>query len=717
MRHQTEGIARRVGGWSVRHRRRAIVAWLTFVIAAVAIGGALGTKQLGTAETNVGEAGRADRTLEDGGFAQPALERVLVQSDSLAAGAAEFKSALSDVRERLEAVSSVGEVEPPVVSEDGHSALVQFEIRGALDEAPNRVDAALAAVDAARRAHPAVEIAQAGDASLQKAVDERVTKDFERAELSALPITLVVLALVFGALVAALVPVLLGLSAVAAAMGLLALPSQLMPVHESTFTIMLLVGLAVGVDYALFYLRREREERAAARAPEAAILAAAATSGRAVLVSGVTVMAAVAGMLVTDNPWYRSYALGIVVVVGVAMIASVTVLPALLSWLGDRVERGRIPFLSRRRRQGRKTISAGIVERVLRRPLASAVTATAVLLALAAPVLGLNLAEQGLASMPKDLPERQAAERIQEAFPGGSLPATVVVSGGSLAAGPAAVALDRFEDGLARDGRFGAPVQVVLSGDGALARVSVPLAGNGVDERSDRALEALREEVIPATLGEAGLRADVTGPTAQSVDLRDETLSQGPWIVGLVLALSFALLLAIFRSLVVPLKAIALNLLSVLASWGVLVLVFQEGLGSSLLGFEPTGTVSTWIPLFTLLLLFGLSMDYHLFILSRIREAVDGGMSTRDAVRHGVSSTAGVVTSAALVMVGVFGIFASLSLVEIKQIGVGLAVAVLIDATIVRAVLLPAAMVLLGERNWWLPRPPRRWARPQPAAV
>jgi uncharacterized membrane protein YdfJ with MMPL/SSD domain len=711
MREHTGGIARRVGGWSVRHRRSAIIAWLTFVIAAVAIGGALGTKQLGSADTNVGEAGRADQTLADGGFAQPALERVLVQSDSLAASAPEFKAALSDVRERLDAVSAVGEVQPSVVSEDGHAALVQFEIRGELDDAPDRVDAALAAVDAARRAHPTMEIVQAGDASLQKAIDDRVTKDFERAELSALPITLVVLALVFGALVAALVPVLLGLSAVAAAMGLLALPSHLLPVHESTFTIMLLVGLAVGVDYALFYLRREREERAAGRAPEAAILAAAATSGRAVLVSGVTVMAAVAGMLVTDNPWYRSYALGIVVVVGVAMIASVTVLPALLSWLGDRVERGRIPF-AKRLRPRRTSIWSAIVERVLRRPLVSAVAATVLLLALAAPVLGLNLAEQGLGSMPKDLPERQAAERIQEAFPGGSMPATVVVSGGSLGAGSGAAAIDRFQDELAGDGRFGAPVQVAGSGDGALARVSVPLTGTGVDERSDRALEALRDEVIPTTLGEAGLRADVTGPTAQSADLRNETLSQGPWIIGLVLALSFGLLLATFRSLVVPLKAIALNLLSVLASWGVLVLVFQEGVGSSLLGFEPTGSVSTWIPLFTFLLLFGLSMDYHVFILSRIREAVDGGMSTHDAVRHGVSSTAGVVTSAALVMVGVFGIFASLSLVEIKQIGVGLAVAVLIDATIVRAVLLPAAMVLLGDRNWWLPRPLRRWARP-----
>jgi uncharacterized membrane protein YdfJ with MMPL/SSD domain len=234
--------------------------------------------------------------------------------------------------------------------------------------------------------------------------------------------------------------------------------------------------------------------------------------------------------------------------------------------------------------------------------------------------------------------------------------------------------------------------------------VSVPLAGSGVDERSDRALAALRDEVIPATVGAAGLRADVGGPTAQSADFREETRTRGPLIVGLVLALTFGLLLATFRSIVVPLKAIVLNVLSVLASWGVLVLVFQEGVGASLLGFEPTGSVSTWIPALTFLLLFGLSMDYHVFILSRIREAVDRGMPTAEAVRHGVRTTAGVVTSAAAVMVGVFGIFASLSLVEIKQVGVGLAVAVLIDATIVRSVLLPATMLLLGERNWWLPR-------------
>jgi putative drug exporter of the RND superfamily len=245
--------------------------------------------------------------------------------------------------------------------------------------------------------------------------------------------------------------------------------------------------------------------------------------------------------------------------------------------------------------------------------------------------------------------------------------------------------------------------------------VSVPLAGNGVDEASDDALDTLRENVLPATVGAAGLDAAVTGPTAQSADFRSETLSQGPWIVGLVLALSFALLLLTFRSIVIPLKAIALNLLSVLASWGVLVLVFQEGIGASLLGFEPTGSVSTWIPLLTFLLLFGLSMDYHVFIVSRIREAVDAGMSTPEAVRHGLRTTAGTVTSAALVMVGVFAIFASLSLVDVKQVGVGLAVAVLIDATLVRAVLLPAAMVLLGDRNWWLPRPLRRWARPIPA--
>jgi RND superfamily putative drug exporter len=251
---------------------------------------------------------------------------------------------------------------------------------------------------------------------------------------------------------------------------------------------------------------------------------------------------------------------------------------------------------------------------------------------------------------------------------------------------------------VAADDRFGAPVQVDVGDD--VARISVPLAGSGVDERSHDALEALRDEVIPA----AGLHADVGGPTAQSADFRAETLSQGPWIAGLVLALTFASLLVTFRSVVVPLKAIALNLLSVLASWGVLVLVFQEGVGASLLGFEPTGSVSTWIPLLTFLLLFGLSMDYHVFILSRIREAVDGGMRTDRAVAHGIKQTAGVVTSAAVVMVAVFSIFGSLSMVEFKMMGVGLAAAVLIDATLVRGVLLPAAMKLLGEWNWYLPK-------------
>jgi RND superfamily putative drug exporter len=677
--------------WSVRHRRKAILGWLAFVIAAVAIGGALGTRQLTLSESNVGEAGRADATLSDAGFAQPARERVLVQSADPGA----LRAAAADVRERLDGVAVNVQ---PAATKPG-AALIAFDVPGEIDTATERVGAAEAAVAAAQRAHPGARISQAGDASIQKAIDDRIGKDFQKAELSALPITLVILAVAFGAIVAALVPLLLGISAVVAALGLIALPSQVVAVHESIYTVALLIGLAVGVDYALFYLRREREERAAGREPEAAILAAAATSGRAVLVSGLTVIGAVAGMLVTENPWYRSYALAIILVVATAMAASVTVLPAVLSWLGDRVDRGRLPRVRlRTRRPGR------IVDAVLRRPLVSAVAATALLLALAAPVLGLDLAEQGLGSMPADLPARQSAERIQEAFPGGAQPATVVATGDDLAPG-----IERLRDALAGDAQFGAPVQVD-QGDG-VARISVPLAGSGVDEQSHDALEALRDEVLPAT----GLDADVGGPTAQSADFRAETLSQGPWIVGLVLALSFGLLLVTFRSIVVPLKAIALNLLSVLASWGVLVLVFQEGVGASVLGFEPTGSVSTWIPLLTFLLLFGLSMDYHVFILSRIREAVDDGMTTADAVRHALRATAGTVTSAAMVMVGVFAIFASLSLVDIKQVGVGLAVAVLIDATIVRAVLLPAAMVLLGERNWWLPRPLRRWARPLPA--
>ncbi|HEX2087259.1 MAG TPA: MMPL family transporter [Solirubrobacteraceae bacterium] len=708
-------IAARAGRWSARHRRRAIAGWLVFVALAVGVGGAIGTKRLTAHEKGTGESGQADRALHDAGLRDAGSESILVTAPKgRTVHSPLVKDALKEVAAAARRSGQVSVVREPRISPDQRSALVQLQLKGELEEAGDAVAQVSAGLDMVRSTHLGVRIEQTGDGSIVKAYDDTMKSDFAKAELFSVPLTFAILFLAFGALVAAGIPVLLGLSAVAAGLGVIAIPSQALPIEESASSVILLVGLAVGVDYALFYLRREREERAAGKGPEAALEAAAATSGRAVLVSGFTVMASVAGMFAAGNAWYSSYALAIVMVVGIAMAGSLTVLPALLAALGDRVDRGRLPF---GRRGAPRAGEAGrvwtaVLDRVLRRPLVSAVAAAALLLALAAPVLGLDLREQGMRSLPQDLPAVKTFERAQQAFPGGSRPAVVAVQAADVTAAPVAAAIDRLGERAAAAPGTGAPLGVDVSPDRRVARVAIPLAGDGVDDRSEAALATLRDDLIPSTVGGVdGVEADVTGQTAASVDLREVTVDRGPLVFALVLGLGFLVLTVTFRSIVVPIKAIVLNLLSVLAAYGVLVLVFQHGWGSSLLGFEPTGSIASWLPILLFVILFGLSMDYHVFVLSRIREAFDRGMSMDDAVAHGIKGTAGVVTSAATVMVAVFSVFATLGIVELKQFGVGLAVAVLVDATIVRAVLLPATMTMLGTSNWYLPRRLRRLPR------
>ncbi|HEX8123310.1 MAG TPA: MMPL family transporter [Solirubrobacteraceae bacterium] len=701
-------IASRAGRWSAQHRRRAVVGWLVFVALAVGVGSAVGTQTLGSYEKGTGESGHADRVLHDAGLNDAAAETILVTAPAhRTVHAPIVKDAIADIRRAALESGRVSVAREPQISDDRRSALVQLQLEGDVDDAGDAVMPISAALSHARSTHLGVDIEQTGDGSVMKAVDETMDSDFQKAELFSVPITFAILFLAFGALVAAGIPVLLGLTAVAAGMGLIAIPSQALPIEESASSVILLIGLAVGVDYALFYLKRFREERADGRETDAALEAAAATSGRAVLVSGFTVMASVAGMFAAGNKWYSSYALAIIIVVAIAMVGSVTVLPALLSKLGDRTERGRLPFVkprSSRAGEGGRIWNA-VLGRVLRRPLVAAIAATALLLALAAPVVGLDLRDQGMASLPQDLAAVKTFDKVQEAFPSGSSPAVVVVRAPDVTAPPVERAIAQL--GRAADEAPGVakPLGVDVSPDRTTARIAVPLAGNGVEDASEDALATLRDDLIPSTIGRTGTaEALVTGPTASSADLRDVTVDRGPLVFALVLGMGFLVLTMTFRSIVVPLKAIVLNLLSVLAAYGVLVLVFQHGWGSSLLGFEATGSVASWLPILLFVILFGLSMDYHVFVLSRIREAFDGGMSMDDAVEHGIKSTAGVVTSAAMVMVAVFSIFATLGVVELKQFGVGLAVAVLIDATIVRAVLLPATMKMLGEWNWYLPR-------------
>jgi uncharacterized membrane protein YdfJ with MMPL/SSD domain len=730
---QSQNLASRAARWSAGHRKTAIFGWLAFVVIAVFLAGAVGQKTIADEDYGNGSSKTADKAIAAANFRDAAEEQVLVQGKgSVKVGDAQFTTAVKDVVNRLDKTAQVDKIESPFakgnegqISKDGRSALVTFEIPGDDDVAEDRVDATLAATAAAQKANPQVFVGQFGDASSDKAISKAFEDDFKKAEGLSLPITLLILIVAFGALVAAGVPLLLGLTAVAATIGLLAPISQLFPMDESVGSVVLLVGLAVGVDYSMFYLRRKMEERDAGRSKEDALAFAAATSGQAVLISGLTVMIAMAGMFFAGSIVFQSFAIGTILVVGVAVVGSLTVLPAVLSKLGDKVEKGRVPIVGRMRHRnhGESRIWGWILDRVLRRPVVSLVVAGGILVALAIPAVNMHTVNAGASGLPKDLEVTKVYDRIQAAFPGGPLPAIVAVQADDVTKPEIQAAVKQMSDKALASGQMSEPITTDISPDKTVEVVSIPMNGNGTDKVSESALLTLRDNIIPSTIGNvSGVQADVTGMTAGSKDFNDSMKSHLPIVFAFVLGLAFLLLLVTFRSIVVPIKAILLNMLSVGAAYGILTLVFQDGHGEKLLGFESIGGITSWLPLFLFVILFGLSMDYHVFILSRIREAVDRGMKTEDAVAYGIKQTAGVVTSAAVVMVAVFSIFGSLSMIEFKMMGVGLAAAVLIDATIVRGVLLPAAMKLLGEYNWylpkrlsWLPKVSHEHALPEPA--
>ncbi len=704
-------LAARMGRWSAGHWKTATFGWLAFVVVAFALGGIVGTKTIDANKPGPGESGRMDKIL-DAGFKQPAGESVFIESRSHRVTDPAFRAAIEDVVAGISSLDAVQNVRSPLddgkagqVSGNGRAALVEFEIRGDADDAADKIGPVLDRVADLQRAHPEFFIGEFGDASAVHAVETASADDLGKAGLLSLPITLAILVIAFGALVAAGIPLLVALTAVFATFGLIALPSHILPMAKEAPALVLLIGLAVGVDYSMFYLRREREERAAGRSERAALEAAAATSGRSVLVSGLTVMTAMAGMFLTGDEIFASFGVATILVVAIAMLGSLTVLPALLSRLGDKVDRLHVPFVGRLRRDdGEGRVWGAIVAGVLRRPVLSAVLAGGLLVALALPALQLRMVPPGPDTFPKSLPAVQTYDRMQEAFPGTALPANVVVEAPDVTAPTVQAAIQRFEQRALASGRMHEPITVAVNDDATVANITVPIEGKGTDARSNESLAALRDEIVPTTVGAlSDVEAGVTGLTAQWKDGSDEMKSNLPPVVAFVLVVAFAVMLFAFRSLVVAAKAIVLNLLSVGAAYGVLVLVFQHGIGKGLLGFESTAGIDPVVPLLLFVILFGLSMDYHVFLLSRIREAVQRGVSTDEAIAHGIKSTAGVVTSAALVMVAVFAVFIALSMLFFKQFGVGLAVAILIDATIVRGVLLPASMKLLGDWNWYVP--------------
>jgi uncharacterized membrane protein YdfJ with MMPL/SSD domain len=700
-------LAARVGRWSVQHRRKAILGWLAFVFAALVIGfNVVPQKELDPSAGMPGESGQAGKVLNDA-FPKKSGESVLIQSGTLKASDSQFKAAVSDVSQRLHRVEGVIDIDNPYdkggqISKDGHSALVQFNLKGDQLAAKKMVVNSLAAVSGAAKAHPQLRIDESGDASLDKAQKEQSNAQAGRSLMLTLGLTLLILMFTFGAVVAAGIPVLLGLTSVLATVGLLGPVSQIAPVDGSVMEVVLLIGMAVGVDYSLFYLKREREERAAGRESNAAIEAAAATSGRAVLISGFTVMVAMGGMYLGGISNFASFATGTIMVVAVAMLGSLTVLPATLSKLGHRVEKGRVPFIGRLKDRGGVGIWSRVLDRVLRRPLISAVLAAGVLVALTVPVLGMQTSLEDTSNK-SDLTVEKTMDRVEAAFPSEGSAEMVVVKAKDVTSAKVKSGIKALEsEAGARTALFEGTPTVEVSPDKSAALVALPTTGEGTDDLSNKAVAALRDDIVPNTVSKVdGVEAYTTGEAAATSDFNDAMIGHLPYVFAFVLSAAFLLLLVTFRSIVIPLKAIALNMLSVGSAYGLLTLVFQHGLGKSIGLTE--GPIAAWLPLFLFVVLFGLSMDYHVFILTRVREAFDRGMSTGDAVAHGIRSTAGVVTSAAVVMVGVFSMFALSPEAQMQQLGIGLGAAVLIDATIIRGILLPATMKLLGDWNWYLP--------------
>src|SRR3954451_1716950 len=559
-----KGLAARAGRWSAQHRKKAIWGWLAFALIALMVGSMLGTQTQEAAQSGIGESGNAERTIDDA-FPKHAVEQVRVQSSSTTASDPSFRAVVGDLQRHLAATPYTQGFESPYkpanagqISADGHSALLQFDIAGDEDQAQDRVAATLDATSAVQAANPDFVVEQVGDASINKQLNDSIGSDFKQAFATSLPITLVILLIAFGALVAASIPLILALTAVAATIGLVALISHVSPVDQSINEVILLIGLAVGVDYSMFYLRRAREERELGSSEEASLAAAAATSGRAVLVSGLTVMLAMAGMYLGGAPTFTSFATGTILVVGVAMVGSLTVLPALLAWLGDRVEKGGVPFIRKMPWNAtERGLWSRILNPVLRHPLISVVGAAGVLVVLAIPAFSLHTANPGTDSLPQNLGVVKTYNKIQAAFPGQPTGAVVAVSAADVTSRDVTAAIRRLSARATADPKFKQPITTDISPDRTVAQVDIPMVGDGNDAQSNAALDQLRDDLIPATVGQvSGAKADVSGMTAQSRDFNDTLKSHAPLVFAFVLTAAFLLLLVTFRSVVIPVKAI-----------------------------------------------------------------------------------------------------------------------------------------------------------------
>jgi putative drug exporter of the RND superfamily len=686
----------RVARWSATHPWRAVALWLVFVAACIAIGNVAGLHQQDS-DHGVGQSGRAAAWIDDAELAGHDSENVLVTSRSGPLDGPQASAALRAVTARMHRLpADVLRVGTPATSPDGQARTVEVVLTD-----DGRTDPVLAATVAVQREFPALRVEQVGSVTLDDAVNKQVADDLSAAATFSLPVTLLIMLIAFGAIVAAGVPILLALSAVAAATGLSALVSHVIPDSGSTSAMILLMGMAVGVDYSLFYVKRARAERHAGRSTLDSIELAAATSGHSVLVSGAAVVVSMLGLFLAADVTFASLAMGSIVVVAVAVLGSLTVLPALLMLLGRRIDRPRVPVLWRWTMHDRQPrLWPALLRPSLRHPARTLVIAVLALGAVALPAFGLTLASDSARSLPTSIAEKQTLDRLDAAFPNHQASSDIVVKAPAAQAGAVRSALAVLRDRLADDPAYVGTGRLRSNGAGTVHVLTVDAPFDPESTQARAGVDELRADDVPRAIDAIpGAQWAVGGETARNIDADKHMADHLPWVIAFVVLLTMGIMAWVFRSVAIAIGTAVMNLLSAGAAFGVLVLVFQHHWAEGLLGFHSTGTVINWIPLFTFAVLFGLSMDYHVFVLGHIREAQRDGRSTADAVRTGITRSAGTVTSAAVVMVSVFAIFASLHMIEMKEMGLGLAVAVLVDALVVRIVILPAFLMLLGRRT------------------
>lgn len=703
-RNPISGVALRTARWSAEHPWRAILAWCALVAVSVGLAIAVPTVSTTDADYRVGESGRAAAMVADAGMESPSIENVLitpVDGQALQGQAAE--EAATELVDALATADGVDGVSDPVWNPDRSALLLAVQL------ARDRTDvsAIQELTRSAQERHPDLTIRQTGDVSLDAGIDEQVAADLASAEGISLPMTLILMLVAFGALIAAGIPVLLAVTSVAVTIGVTAPLSHLVHAEGTVSSMIVLIGMAVGVDYSLFYLKREREERAKGAATLEAVEIAAATSGHSIIVSGLAVITAMTGLYVIGWATFSSLATGAIIVVAVAVLGSITVLPALLVTFGRWVDRPRVPLLWRvNARIGRGGLSRRVLAPVVRHPGWSLLLSGIVVGVVCVPALGMKIHAASLDTLPGSIPEVQTYRTLVREFPQQGDAVTIV------ATGPRAevrAALAELRSAAQADDHFvgaeTAPIET--SADGRTSALSLAMPADGSDARIDAAIRLLRSDLAPRALDGRVAEYAVGGWPADALDSGDQLRHYLPIVIGFVLLLTMVMMALAFRSLPIALVSTGLNLASVGVAFGLMTLVFQHGWGHRLLDFTTPGFLVDWIPLFVLVVLVGLSMDYHVFVLSRVREHVRRGLPARLAVQQGLTDSAGVVTSAAAVMVSVFAIFATLSMLEMKMMGVGLSAAILVDATVIRLVMLPAILVLAGDRIWWPSRPRR----------